>query len=67
MQLSVFKKTSNDDKIKLLLANKGKYVYYVEFTEELRLSTKNFGDGSLILSMDGHELNLGPIKYIGEL
>lgn len=56
-----------DKRLKLLTANKGRYVYYVEYTDEILLSKENFGDGSLFLTISDTEFNLGPVTYIGEL
>ncbi len=57
-----------DKNIELLVANKGNYLYYVAFTDELCLSKKWFLDGELIIILGKNsEVNLGPVTYIGEL
>lgn len=71
MKLQNFSKKSVMKKpLNLLIANKGTHIYYVEFTDELRLSSERFADGSLIMTFGNKndaELDLGPVTYIGEL
>jgi hypothetical protein len=68
MSLNALSKNKKDEPIELLIKNKGKYVYYVEFTDEIRLSTKDFGNGDLIIEFDKDtEFSLGPVTLIGEL
>lgn len=60
--------TLSTEFINLLIANKGPYIYYVQLTDELLLSTKKMPSGSLIMSIDkDSEFDLGPVTYIGEL
>lgn len=63
-----FKHTKRSKFIDLLIANKGPYIYYVEFTNELLLSEEKFANGNLILTIEkNNELELGPVTYIGKL
>lgn len=68
MQLSDFSVKNRQKCIELLLKNKGNYLYYIEFTDEIRLSKEKFLDGELVLALDEiTAIELGPITYIGEL
>lgn len=68
MKLNTFIDSKKDKFINLLIANKGNYVYYIELTDELRLSTKKFPNGELILKDgDDFEISLGPVTYVGKL
>lgn len=67
-KLQKYKKMSAHNAIDMLIANKGEYVYYIEFTDELRLSNKKYPNGELVLG-DGNDfqINLGRVTYVGKL
>lgn len=68
MKLSTIKDMSDCKSLDLLIANKGSYVYYVELTDELRLSTEKFNSGTLLAVLDKKtKLELGAVTYVGEL
>lgn len=68
MKLQTINSKKSDKLIKMLIANKGKHIYYVEFTDELLLSKEKFGDGNLVIVLDeGLDIQLGEIIYVGEL
>lgn len=68
LKLQQYKKMSGSNAINMLIANKGNYVYYIEFTDELLLSKEKFPNGNLILTLDeGAEFELGAVTYVGEL
>lgn len=59
---------ASDKFLRLLITNTGDYIYYIEFTNELLLSTEKMSNGVLVLSFGKNdELDLGPITYVGKL
>lgn len=68
MKLQNLTKKTAQKPLNLLIANKGKHIYYVQFTDELLLSTEKFVDGNLIITFGKkEEIELGPVTYVGDL